>query len=100
MIFWQEPPVLPRLTIFKSADPVHADLLIATKEATVAFHTVVHDLTFKTADCSPTLNCKLSEPNNGISRTKCEAVVLTSRAKRDVHEDMIKSNFVSITFAF
>jgi len=59
-LFWQEPQVLPGLTIFKSADPAHTDLLIATKEATVAFHIVVHDLSFKMDDCSPLLNFELS----------------------------------------
>jgi hypothetical protein len=35
-LFWQEPSALPGLTMFKSADPVHTDLLMATEEETFA----------------------------------------------------------------
>jgi hypothetical protein len=49
-------------SFFKSTDPVDKDLLIAAKEATFAFHTAAHDLSFKTANCSTKLISKFFEP--------------------------------------
>jgi hypothetical protein len=43
-------------SFFKSAEPVDKDLSIAAKEATFAFHTAAHDLSFKTADCPSKLS--------------------------------------------
>ena len=43
----------PRLDVFfKKTVPEGIDFLIAAKEATFAYHTAVHNISFKTADCS------------------------------------------------
>ena len=62
---------------FKNGDPLQKDLEIAAKEAIFAFHTAIHDLSFKTSDCSSKLIAKFFEPKFGAARTKCEAIKCT-----------------------
>jgi hypothetical protein len=87
-------------SFFKSADPVDKDLLIVDKEATFAFHTAAHYLSFKTADFSTKFISKFFEPKFGLARAKCEAIVLNVIAPMAIdklHEDLSKSNFVTVT---
>lgn len=48
-------------TFFKN-DLIQDDLVIAAKEATFAFHTAMHDMSFKTSDCTSKLISKFFEP--------------------------------------
>jgi hypothetical protein len=99
-LLWLQPPVLKKFSFFKSVYPVDKDLLIAAKEATFAFYTAAHDLSFRTADCSSKLISKFFEPKFGLTRTKCEAVILkviVPMAIDELHKDLSKSNFVTIT---
>lgn len=87
-------------SFFKSADPVDKDLLIAAKEATFAFHTAAHYLSFKTADCSSKLISKFFEPKFGLARTKCEAIIINMiapMAVKELNDDLSTSNFVTLT---
>jgi hypothetical protein len=96
-LVWLQPLVLQKFRhFFKSDDPVDKDLLIAAKEATFA----AHDFCFKTADCSTKLIYNFFEPKFGLARTKCEAIILNVVAPMaidELHEDLSKSNFVTIT---
>ena len=44
---------------FKCKEPNKDDLQCAAKEATFSYHTVQHDLSFKSANCHSKLICKL-----------------------------------------
>ena len=54
------------------------DMLIAAKEATFAYHSAVHNISFKTADCSAKLIAKLFEPKFSFVRTKTQAIILNA----------------------
>ena len=75
-------------------------MLIAAKEATFAYHSAVHNLSFKTADCSSKLISKLFEPKFSSARTKTEAIVLNAivpLAAEELKNDLKEINFVTLT---
>lgn len=87
-------------SFFKNAEPAENELSIAAKEATFAFHTAMHDISFKTSDCSSKLISKLFEPKFGSARTKCEAIitgVIAPMATDELHNDLKECNFLSIS---
>ena len=53
-------------------------MLVAAKEATFAYHCAVHNISFKTADCSSKLIAKLFEPEFSSAGTKTEAIILNA----------------------
>jgi len=60
---------------FKKFVPSNEDLQIAAKEAVFAFHTVKHDHSFRSADCTSKLIQQCFEKKYSCSRTKTSAVV-------------------------
>ena len=54
------------------------DLLLAAKEATLAYHSAVHNISCKTADCYSKLISKLFEPKFRSARTKTEDIILNA----------------------
>lgn len=84
-------------TFFK--DP-NKDDLITAKEATFAFHSVVHNISFNTSDCNSKLLSKFFEPKFSLGRTKCQTIVqnvITPYWKEKLQEDLNETNFVTIT---
>lgn len=78
------------LTFFK--DP-NKDDLISAKEATFAYHSAVHNLSFKTSDCNSKLLSKFFEPKFCLARRECESVILnviTRYWKEKLQEDLNK----------
>ena len=76
------------------------NMLIAAKEATFAYHSAVHNLSFKTADCSSKLISKLFEPKFSSARTKTEAIILNAivpLAAEELKNDLKEINFVTLT---
>lgn len=51
-------------------------LQCAAKEATFAYHTAQHELSFKSSDCTSKLVEKLFDPEFSAARTKTEAVIV------------------------
>jgi len=51
------------------------ELQLAAKEAAFAYHTAMHDVSFKTSDCTSRLVKKLFEPKFASARTKTEAIL-------------------------
>lgn len=87
-------------SFFKNVEPAENELSIAAKEATFAFHTAAHDISFKTSDCSSKLISKLFEPKFGSARTKCEAIitgVIAPMARDELLNDLKECNFLSIS---
>jgi hypothetical protein len=60
----------------KSSDPEDKELSIADKEATFAYYTAVHDLSFKAVDCTSELISQLFSMKIILAWMKCEAVIL------------------------
>lgn len=76
------------------------ELLTAAKEATFAFHVAIHNLSFRSADCSSKLISKLFENNFRLARTKCEAVivnVIEPMIFQQLCKDLHNANFVTIS---
>ena len=88
-------------SFFKKTLLDDGDLLLAAKEATFACHcSAVHNISFKTADCSSKLIAKLCEPKFRSARTKTEAIILNaivSLAAEELKNDLMEINFVTLT---
>lgn len=60
----------------------------------------MHDISFKTSDCSSKLISKLFEPKFHLARTKCEAIitaVIAPMARDELHNELKKCNLLSIS---
>lgn len=55
---------------------VNKDFAIGAKEATFAYHTAIHGLSFETSDCASKLRSTLFKPKFGVARTKYRATVV------------------------
>jgi hypothetical protein len=71
---------------FKSSDPQDKELNIAAKEATFAYHTAAHDLSFKMADCSSKPISQFFNVKFSLAWMKCEGVILNVLAPLSVKE--------------
>ena len=70
------------------------------KEAIFAYHSAVHNISFKTADSSSKLIAKLFEPKFRSARTKTEAIILNAIVPLVAEEsknDLMEINFVVLT---
>lgn len=88
------------ITSFYKKANSSADYEIAAKEAAFAFHTAVHDISFKTSDCTSKLISKFFEKKFGAARTKTEAIILNVIAPLsldNLHKDLDSSSFVCIS---
>src|SRR6218665_3050150 len=72
---------------------------LAAAEGTWAYHTVQHNQTFRSTDCTSKLVQKCFEPKFSTARTKTEAIVcnvLAPYAMEELECDLECANFVSI----
>ncbi|GBN49672.1 hypothetical protein AVEN_230177-1 [Araneus ventricosus] len=87
-------------SFFKTASSNDKNLDLAAKEATIAYQTANHNLTFNSNSCSSKLISKFFEPKFSLGKTKCEAIVLNVIAPLDqeeLKEDLTRSNYVSVS---
>lgn len=87
-------------SFFLNAEPAENELSIAAKEATFAFHTAMHDISFKASECSSKLISKLFELKFHSASTKCEAiitVVIAPMARDELHNELKECNFLSVS---
>ncbi|GBO26811.1 hypothetical protein AVEN_169302-1 [Araneus ventricosus] len=87
-------------SFFKTASSNDKNLDLAAKEATFAYHTANHSLSFNSNSCSSKLISKFFEPKFSLGKTKCEAIVLNAiapLAQEELKEDLTKSNYVSVS---
>lgn len=83
----------PAATVDKTAEE------LAVQEGTFAFHALKHNHSFRSMDCTSTLQRKFSNIKFSCSRTKCEAIitkVLAPWAMAEVREDLQKSPFIAL----
>ncbi|KAE9529165.1 hypothetical protein AGLY_011961 [Aphis glycines] len=72
----------------------------AAKEATFAYHTATHGLSFRTSDCTAKLIKKFFEPKYSGARTKTEAIIVNIIPPyifNELLKDLKDVNFVTLT---
>ncbi|KAL4131790.1 hypothetical protein QTP88_009047 [Uroleucon formosanum] len=82
-----------------SAGLTSEGLKIAAEEGMFAFHTIVHNHSFRSMDCTTTLIKKLHERKFSCARTKCESIILNVLAPFAINQiiDELKAvNFATI----
>ena len=86
-----------RETNFFKAASSDNSLLLASKEATFAYHTAIYGQFFKSSDCISKLLSKVYEPKFVLRRTKCEAVLTTYIAPMtaELRQELNKANFIT-----
>lgn len=87
-------------SFFKLTDVTDVELQCAAKEATFAYHTVMHGLSFKTSDCTSKLIKKLFESKFSGARTKTEAVIVNVISPfifQNLLEGLKDANYISLT---
>lgn len=87
-------------TFFKNVSSDGKNLDLAAKEATFAYHTANHSLSFNSNSCSSKLIAKFFEPKFSLGKTKCEAIVLNviaPLAHVELKEQLLKANFISVS---
>lgn len=72
-------------------------LKIAAEEGMFAFHTIVHNHSFRSMDCTTTLIKKLHEKKFSCARTKCESIILNVLAPFAM--DQIIDELKAVNFA-
>lgn len=86
-------------TFFKNENFSSENMLIAAKEGTFAYHTIKHQQSFRSLDCTSKLIANMFEPKFMAARTKTEAIVKNVFAKESqlrLELDLHKAHFVSI----
>lgn len=61
---------------FKSSEPHNKELYLTAKEATYAYHTVNHNLSFNSNIWNSKWISTFFEPKFTLGKTKCETIVL------------------------
>ncbi|GBM60523.1 hypothetical protein AVEN_260008-1 [Araneus ventricosus] len=87
-------------SFFKTASSNDKNLDLAAKEATFAYQTANHSLSFNSNSFSSKLISKFFEPRFSLGKTKCEAIVLNAiapLAQAELKEDLTKLNYVSVS---
>jgi hypothetical protein len=77
---------------FCKLEPSKAEYDMAVHEGTCAYHTVVHNHSFRSMDFTATLQKKISNKKFSCARTKCESVVTNVYAHWALEERKIISN--------
>ncbi|GBM17955.1 hypothetical protein AVEN_111101-1 [Araneus ventricosus] len=83
-------------SFFKTASSNDKNLDLAAKEATFAYPTANHSLSFNSNSCSSKLISKFFEPLSEKLSVR-EAIVLNVLAQKELKEDLTKSNYVSVS---
>lgn len=87
-------------SFFTSREFSSNELECAAKEATFSYHTAVHELSFKTSDCTSQLIKNLYDCNFSSARTKTEAIitnVISPFVFNDLINDLKKVNYITVT---
>ncbi len=62
-------------TFFKKVEPSQQEYDLALKEGVFAYHTMHHDHSYRSMDCTAQLTRRLYESKFTCARTKCEVIV-------------------------
>lgn len=84
---------------FKQFEGTKDELIIAAKEATIAFHTAMHNLSFRSNDCTASLIRNFFESKFSLARTKTAAIITNVIAPfidRTMKYDIENRHFITI----
>jgi len=87
-------------SFLKHIDATNDELQCVAKEATFAYHTAIHGLSFRTSNCTAKLIKKFFEPKYSEARTKTEAIivnVISPYIFNELLKDLRDVNFVTLT---
>lgn len=83
----------------KSVSEMEKQLSLAAQEATFAYHTAVHNHSFKSMDCTTTIVRKLFNDKFTCSQTKCKAIitnVIAPFATKQILDELKETRFISV----
>jgi hypothetical protein len=83
----------------KNITEIEKQLLQAAQEATFAYHTAVHNHSFKSMGCTTTIVGKLFNDKFTCSQTKCTAIitdVIVPFATKQVLQELKEAHFISV----
>jgi len=83
-----------------SSNPSANDLDLAAREGVFAYHTVAHNHSFRSIDCTSKLVKELYDKKFTCSRTKCEAIavnVLSPFIFEEIRKDLDEAKFVTLS---
>lgn len=69
---------------------------LAIMEGTFAFHTIVHNQSFRSMDCTNKLIKKFHNPKFSCARTKCESII--TGVFKEYCEKLLEENLNSVSF--
>lgn len=81
-------------------EPCTKDYALAIQEGTFSYHTVVHNQSFRSMDCTSSLLKKFLDKKFSCSRTKCEALVsnvFAPWANSELENEINQAEFVSLS---
>lgn len=85
---------------FHKVEPTQNEYDLALQEGIYAYHTVRHNHSFRSMDCTSNLNKKFSNPKFACARTKCEAIVtnvFAPWANDELIKDLKDVQYVSLS---
>ncbi|XP_071038982.1 uncharacterized protein [Parasteatoda tepidariorum] len=86
---------------FRKLEPSKEEFDLATYEGTLAFHTIRHNQSFRSMDCTSNLQKKFVDKKFSCARTKCEAIavnVFSPWAFLELKKDLQSVQFVTISY--
>lgn len=86
-------------TFFRGANLGSTEEKLAAAEGCFAFHTVQHNQTFRSMDCTSKLVQKCFDPKYSCAKTKCEAIVtnvISPFAMSELGKDLEKVNYITM----
>ncbi|XP_053277202.1 uncharacterized protein LOC128438617 isoform X2 [Pleuronectes platessa] len=87
-------------TFYKKTEPSQKEFELAVQEGILAYHTMKHNHSYRSMDCTAQLTKKLYEPKFSCGRTKGEAIVnnvFAPWATNMVRQDLEQVEFVSLS---
>ena len=87
-------------TFFKRKEPTNTEYEFAAQEGSFAYHTIHHNHSFRSMDCTGSMICNFYQQKFTCARTKCEAIVkniFAPWALELVSQDLIKTEATALS---
>ena len=85
---------------YKKKEPSTTEYELATQEGSFAYHTIQHNHSFRSMDCSSSMIRNFYQQKFTCARTKCEAIVKNAFAPwalELVSQDLIKADAIALS---
>lgn len=87
-------------SFFRKVEPSQSEFDLALQEGVFSYHTIAHNHSFRSMDCTSGLNRKFFNPKFCCARTKCDAIVtnvLAPWSTDELKHDLEHVNFVALS---